>query len=68
MSEKYIDNHFDDIIKYESIIERRISDSDFNAKALIEENKNILRECISRGLNYILIDESYDVDIEISIS
>ena len=68
MREKYIDNHFDDIIKYESIIERRISDSDFNAKALIEENKNILRECISRGLNYILIDESYDVDIEISIS
>lgn len=68
MSEKYIDNHFDDIIKYESIIERRISDSDFNAKALIEENKNILRECISRGLNYILIDESYDVDIEISVS
>lgn len=68
MSEKYIDNHFDDIVKYESIIERRISDSDFNAKSLIEENKNILRECISRGLNYILIDESYDVDIEISIS
>lgn len=68
MSEKYIDNHFDDIIKYESIIEKRISDSDFNAKALIEENKNILRDCISRGLNYILIDDSYDVDIEISIS
>jgi lactoylglutathione lyase len=39
MSEKYIENHFDEIIGYESEIEARMIDADCTIDGLIEDNK-----------------------------
>ena len=62
MSEKYIENHYDDIRKYASIIEERLDDSDCTKEMLLRDNKMTLEQCKSHGCEYWLIDEQYDVD------
>ena len=64
MSSEYIKNYFTDIIKYESIIEKRLT-TDITMKELIDDNNKVLDNCIKYELDYILIDRKYDVDIEI---
>jgi len=64
MSEKYICNHFDDIKKYENIIEKRLSE-ECSAQALIEDNKKNMQQCEKYGLNYIRVDEEYKVEIKL---
>ena len=59
MSEKYINNHFEDIIKYGNVIEKRI-DNSITIDELIESNAKHLKEVIMNKLDYILIDENYD--------
>ena len=59
MSEKYINNHFEDIIKYGNVIEKRI-DNSITIDELIESNAKLLKEVIMNKLDYILIDENYD--------
>ena len=61
MSRRYIENHFADIVEKASIIEQRIDDSALNKEDLIAENEHNLAQCISHGLPYILIDETYEV-------
>ena len=65
MTEEYIENNYDDIIKYENIIEQRKKQEDINIKELIEENKYNLRMCEGYKNNYILIDGNYDISIDI---
>ena len=64
MSEKYICNHFDDIKKYENIIEKRLSE-ECSPQALIEDNKKNMQQCEKYGLNYIRVDEEYKVEIKL---
>ena len=64
MSEKYIQNNFSSVSTYENIIEKRLS-TDFTQKELIEANKSNLQMCKKYGLNYILIDTEYKVDVEL---
>lgn len=64
MSEDYIRNNFEDIKKYASIIETRLDDSDLTMESLIKENKNILENVKKHKLNYLFIDEKYDVNIK----
>ena len=64
MSEKYIDNHFDDIRKFASIIEERIED-ECALETVRRDNALMLERCQKHGAEYILIDEEYQVDIEI---
>ena len=63
MSEKYIRNHFDDIKKYASTIEKRLDDSDCTMESVLRDNKNILTLAKKHKVNYILIDENYEIDI-----
>ena len=56
MSESYIENHFEDIRKYASVIEQRLDDSGLNKEALVAENRHNLDQCITCNLPYILID------------
>lgn len=63
MSENYIENHFDDIVKYESVIEKRLF-NDCSKAALIKDNMLILNEVKKRNLNYVLVDEKYEINIE----
>jgi len=65
MTQTYIENHFDNIKKYASVIENRIDDSYLNASELIEDNHQILMGCQKYGCRYILIDNTYDVDSKV---
>ncbi|MBR4287395.1 MAG: adenylate kinase [Clostridia bacterium] len=63
MSEEYINNHFDDIKKYASVIENRLDDSDFTIENAIAENKKNLSLAKKNKVNYILIDGKYEIDV-----
>ena len=65
MSKEYIQNNFQDILANESVVEKRLYDGDFSPYELIEANERNLQLCQKRGLNYILIDKQYEVDIEL---
>lgn len=65
MTKVYIEEHFDDIKKYANIIEERLDDSCCTIDSVIEENAYNLDSCKKWGCNYILIDSSYRVDIEL---
>lgn len=60
MSEKYIRNHFDDIKKYANVIENRLCD-DCVIEELINDNNRIYKSVKEYNLNYILIDENYEI-------
>ncbi len=64
MSENYIRYHFDDIKKYANIIENRLCD-DLTIDGLLQDNGLILNECKKHNLNFILIEDNYEIDIEI---
>lgn len=66
MSRKYILNNYDTIKKKSDIIEKRMDDLWCTQDRLIEENQYYLTECQKNNCNYILIDDTYDIDIDIS--
>lgn len=61
LSRRYIREHWEDILGYASVIEDREVDQPDQA-ALIAENEENLRQCRDRGLDYILMDETYQAD------
>ncbi len=61
MSEEYIRNHFDDIIKYENEAEKRKFPASVIKEQLIMENNFNRHMCDTYGLEYILIDKKYDI-------
>ena len=62
MSENYIKNHFDDIKKYENVIENRLCD-DCIIENVLNDNKSVLELAKKYNVNYILIDDKYEIDI-----
>ena len=64
MSENYILNYFDDIKKYASVIEQRLDDSGYTMESALEDNKNILTLAKKHKVNYIFIDENYEINID----
>lgn len=65
MTARYIVDRFSDIVRYESVVERRLIPCELEIDDLIEDNERNLRLCKKYGLNYILIDETYKVNIEL---
>lgn len=65
MSEKYIKNHFGDIKKYASVVENRMDDAGCTMETVLRDNAEILKQCRNYKLNYLLIDDEYQVDIEL---
>ena len=61
MSQRYIEEHFGDILANASVIEQRLDDSGLDREALMAENAYNLAQCIAHDLPYILIDECYEV-------
>lgn len=61
MSEKYINEHFDDIVKYENVIENRLF-NDISKEELIADNSRSLEMCKKHKLKYVLFDENYRTD------
>ena len=62
MSKKYIKNHFADIKKYANKIENRLDD-DCSMEGMLEDNAHYLRKVRKYDLNYILIDNRYEINI-----
>lgn len=65
MSKNYINKHFDDIKKYASAIENRMDDGDCTMESVLEDNVQNLGLAQKNGINYVLIDSEYNVDIEL---
>ncbi|MCH5272778.1 MAG: adenylate kinase [Lachnospiraceae bacterium] len=65
MSDKYIENHFDNIKKFASVIEERGDDEDCTLETVRRDNAQMLEHCLRHGAEYIFIDEEYRVDIEL---
>lgn len=67
MSEGYIKNHFADIKKYASVIENRLDDEGYTLESVLRDNLEILNLAQEYKVNYILIDDKYDIDINIDL-
>ena len=63
MTKNYIKAHFSDILKYADIIEERLDD-DVSMEYMIAENEKNLNMCRRYGLQSILIDNKYIVNIK----
>ena len=63
MTENYIENNFEDIIKFESVVEKRLFDGDISKERLCEDNRRNLELCKKYNLDYVLIDKTYDISI-----
>lgn len=65
MSQKYIQQHFFDIKAYANKIEQRKDDTWCTIESVLKENQYYLEKCQEYGCRYLLIDECYDVDIDL---
>ena len=65
MNRDYICAHFDDICRHACDIERRIAD-DVTVESVLKDNERTLRLAQAHGVDYLLIDETYDVDWELA--
>ena len=63
LSRGYIERHFDAILAHANDIEHRLDDSSLTAQWLIRENETNLEQCKRFGCEYVLIEESYPLDI-----
>ena len=65
MSEKYIINHFSDIKKYANVIENRLDDEWCTMESILADNAQMLESAKKYNVNYILINDKYEVNIEL---
>ena len=65
MSEEYITNHFADIKKYASVIENRLEDEWCTLESVLEDNEKNLKLAKLHNVNYILINDKYEINIDL---
>ena len=65
MSEEYIRNYFSDIKKYANVIENRLDDEWCTMESVLSENAQMLEFAKKYNVNYILIDDKYEINIEL---
>ena len=65
MSEEYIRNHFVDIKKYANVIENRLDDEWCTLENVLADNAKVLSLAQKYNVNYILIDDQYEIDIDL---
>lgn len=64
LSESYINSHYDDIVKYRNVIERRLKDEMISKEQLQKDNAINLKESIKYDNNYYLIEDEYNINLE----
>ena len=64
MTKEYIEKHFEDIRDHGSAIEHRLDDSNLGKETLLRDNAQNLRLCRENGCAYILIEDSYRIELE----
>ena len=65
MSKNYIEKHFDDIKAYASVIENRIDDEWCTLESVLEENAKMLDLAQKHNVNYMLIEDKYEINIDL---
>ena len=65
MSEDYIRNNFADIKKYANVIENRLDDDYCTLESVSEDNAEFLKLAKIHNVNYILIDDKYEINISL---
>lgn len=65
MSESYIKKHFDNIKKYANTIESRLDDEWCTMESVLEDNAYFLELAKQYKVKYVLIDENYDIEIDL---
>ena len=65
MSKEYILSDFADIKKYASVIEQRLDDDWCTMESVIRGNEEVMADCQKHGIEYLLIDKEYNIDIEL---
>jgi 2-phosphoglycerate kinase len=65
MSEDYINNHLSEIKEFASVIENRIDDEWCTLETVLRDNKDILEKAQKYKVNYILIDDKYEIDADL---
>ena len=65
MSEDYIRNHFADIKGYANTIENRLDDEWCTMESVLADNAEVLSLAKKYNVNYILIEDKYEISIEL---
>ena len=65
MSEEYIRNHFADIKKYANVIENRLDDEWCTIESVLTDNAEVLALAKKYNANVILIDDQYEINIDL---
>ncbi len=65
MSEGYIRNHFANIKKYANVIENRLDDEWCTMESVLADNAKVLFLAQKHNVNYILIEDKYEISIDI---
>ena len=63
MSEQYIKNYFEDIKKYANVVEKRLDDEGCTMESVLMDNTKMLEMCEKYKVNYLLIEDEYQVEI-----
>lgn len=65
MTGSYLRRHFEDVKKYAGVIERRADGPDFTVGRVLRENQYYKEQCEKHGIQPVLIDGSYRIEIEL---
>lgn len=65
MSEDYIKRHFDSITGYANAIEKRLDDSCCTLERVLEDNARFLELAQNHHVNYLLIDDTYEINMDL---
>ena len=65
MSEGYIRRHFADIKKYANAIENRLDDECCTMESVLADNAEMLLLAQKYNVNYILIEDKYEINIDL---
>ena len=65
MSKEYIRSHFSDIKKYANIVENRLDDEWCTMESVLADNAEMLDLAQKHNVDYILIDDKYEISIDL---
>ncbi len=65
MSEAYIRNHFADIKNYAGAIENSLDDDGCTMESVLKDNAQFLERAQKYNVNYILLEDKYEIDIDL---
>ena len=68
LSECYIKNHFADIKRYANIVENRLDDVWCTMENILDDNARFLELAQKYGVNYVLIEDKYEINIDLEKS